>query len=113
MPQVSNDEGAAIAHDVIVIGAGFSGINAGIRLKQQGIEDFAILERADDVGGTWRDNTYPGCACDVPSHLYSYSFEQNPDWSTTYSGSAEIHAYIQRCADKYDLHAHLHFGVGI
>ncbi|MES1938720.1 FAD dependent oxidoreductase [Salinisphaera sp. T5B8] len=113
MPQVEKHARPAIHHDVIVIGAGFSGINAGIRLKQQGITDFAILERADDVGGTWRDNTYPGCACDVPSHLYSYSFEQNPDWSTTYSGSAEIQAYIQRCAEKYGLHDHLQFGVGI
>ena len=103
----------ALHRDVIVIGAGFSGINAGIRLKAEGITDFIILERADDVGGTWRDNTYPGCACDVPSHLYSYSFEQNPDWSTTYSGSAEIQAYIQHCAEKYGLHEHLHFGVGI
>ena len=117
MPQqsahTSKAKHEAVDHDVIVIGAGFSGINAGIRLREQEITDFIILERADDVGGTWRDNTYPGCACDVPSHLYSYSFEQNPDWSTTYSGSAEIQAYIQRCAEKYGLHEHLRFGVGI
>lgn len=113
MPQNGTHDAMNVDHDVIVIGAGFSGINAGIRLKREGIENFIILERADDVGGTWRDNTYPGCACDVPSHLYSYSFEQNPDWSTTYSGSAEIQAYIQRCARKYGLYEHLRFGVGI
>ncbi|GAB3671690.1 flavin-containing monooxygenase [Salinisphaera aquimarina] len=113
MPQTAANAIDLPTRDVIVIGAGFSGINAGIRLRAEGIEDFLILERADDVGGTWRDNTYPGCACDVPSHLYSYSFEQNPDWSTTYSGSAEIQRYIQRCAMKYDLHDHLRFGVGI
>ncbi|MGM0564931.1 MAG: NAD(P)-binding domain-containing protein [Pseudomonadota bacterium] len=99
--------------DVLVIGAGFSGVNAGICLKQKGIENFAILERADDVGGTWRDNTYPGCACDVPSHLYSYSFEQNPNWSRSYSGYAEIHQYIRGTAQKYGLNKHLRYGVSI
>ena len=103
----------AVDHQVVVIGAGFSGINAGIELKRQGIDDFLIVERANDVGGTWRDNTYPGCACDVPSHLYSYSFEQNPDWSNSYSGSHEIYQYIRRCAAKYGLHPHLRFGTGI
>lgn len=104
---------STLDYDVIVIGAGFSGVNAAIELKARGMEDFVVLERADDVGGTWRDNTYPGCACDVPSYLYSYSFEQNPDWSTTYSGSAEIHGYIRHCADKYGLTEHLRFEVAI
>ncbi|EDY86257.1 monooxygenase [gamma proteobacterium HTCC5015] len=99
--------------DVLVVGAGFSGVNAGICLKQRGIENFAILERAGDVGGTWRDNTYPGCACDVPSHLYSYSFEQNPNWTRSYSGYAEIHQYIRDTAQKYGLRPHLRFGVSI
>lgn len=98
------------AYDVIVVGSGFSGINMGISLKRVGFENFLILERAEDVGGTWRDNTYPGCACDVPSHLYSYSFEPNPDWSSVFSGSAEIQAYIQHCARKYGLDPHLRFG---
>jgi cation diffusion facilitator CzcD-associated flavoprotein CzcO len=67
------------------VGAGFSGLALAMRLLEQGMDDFVVLERADDVGGTWRDNTDPGCACDVPSHLYSWSFELNPDWSRTYS----------------------------
>ncbi len=79
---------------VAIIGAGFAGIGAAIRLKDQGITDFVIYERDSRVGGTWRDNTYPGAACDIPSRLYSYSFAPNPDWSHTYSGSAEILQYI-------------------
>ena len=67
--------------DVAVIGAGFAGIGAGIKLKQEGIESFKIFERSNDIGGTWRDNNYPGCACDIPSNLYSYSFEPNPESS--------------------------------
>lgn len=114
---VVSDAAAAPAtaefHPVIIIGAGFSGINAAIRLKQAGHHDFIVLERADDVGGTWRDNIYPGCACDVPSVLYSYSFEQNPDWSSAYSGSDEIKNYISHCVDKYGIRSHLRFKVDI
>ena len=69
-----------------------------------------IFERAEDFGGTWRDNGYPGCACDVPSHLYSFSFEPNPAWSRTFSGQPEIHAYLRRCAEKHDLRARTRFG---
>ena len=76
--------------DIAIIGAGFSGLGTAIRLRQQGIEDFVVLERHDDVGGTWWANTYPGCACDVPSHLYSFSFAPNPDWSQTYSAWDQI-----------------------
>jgi len=90
-------------HRVVIIGAGFSGINMGIRLKQQGITDFVILERAGDIGGTWRDNIYPGCACDVPSIAYSYSFAQYAGWSRSFAGSAEIQDYIRRCVHRYDL----------
>ena len=79
-----------------IIGSGFSGLGMAIRLKQEGIEDFTVLERGDDVGGTWHYNTYPGCACDVPSHLYSFSFAPNPDWSQTYSPQPEIGAYLKR-----------------
>ena len=85
----------------IVVGAGFSGLCAGIELRRAGIEDFVILEKADRVGGTWRDNVYPGAACDIPSHLYSYSFEPNPRWSRTYSPQSEILDYLRHCADKY------------
>src|SRR5687767_13060022 len=94
----------------VIVGAGFSGIAAGVNLKRAGIEDFVILEKADGVGGTWRDNTYPGAACDIPSHLYSYSFEPNPRWSRAYGGQPEILAYLEHCADKYGLRAHLRFG---
>ena len=84
-----------------IIGSGFSGLGMAIRLKQEGIEDFTVLERGDDVGGTWKYNTYPGCACDVPSHLYSFSFAPNPKWSETYSRQPEIHDYLRRVADEY------------
>jgi cation diffusion facilitator CzcD-associated flavoprotein CzcO len=94
----------------VIVGAGFSGLAAGIQLKRAGIQDFVILEKADRVGGTWRENTYPGAACDVPSHLYSYSFEPNPNWSRAYGGQAEILAYLEHCADKYGLRPHLKFG---
>src|SRR5690606_12773241 len=79
----------------------------------QGIDDFVVLERADEVGGTWRDNTYPGAACDIPSLLYSYGFEQNPDWSRAYSGSAEILGYIKTMVDKYSLSRFIRFGVNV
>jgi cation diffusion facilitator CzcD-associated flavoprotein CzcO len=94
----------------VVVGAGFSGIAAGIALRRVGINDFVILEKADRVGGTWRENTYPGAACDIPSHLYSYSFEPNPRWSRAYGGQAEILAYLEHCATKYGLRPHLRFG---
>jgi cation diffusion facilitator CzcD-associated flavoprotein CzcO len=102
-----------VDYQVIVIGSGFSGINAGICLKRAGITDFVILERADDVGGTWRDNTYPGCACDVPSVVYSYSFEQHPDWSRSFAGNSEIQQYIRDCLEKFDLGPWLRFGADV
>ncbi|MCA9578487.1 MAG: NAD(P)/FAD-dependent oxidoreductase [Myxococcales bacterium] len=82
--------------ETLIIGAGFGGLGAAIRLQQAGLSDFVILERAAEVGGTWRDNQYPGAACDIPSNLYSFSFAPNPDWSRTYSGSAEILAYVKQ-----------------
>ncbi|HEY0487295.1 MAG TPA: NAD(P)/FAD-dependent oxidoreductase [Mycobacteriales bacterium] len=94
---------------VAVVGAGFSGLATAIRLRQTGATDFCVLERADDVGGTWRDNSYPGCACDVPSHLYSFSFAPNPDWSNSFSGQPEIQAYIQRTARETGVLPHVHF----
>ncbi|WP_027504906.1 MULTISPECIES: flavin-containing monooxygenase [unclassified Rhodococcus (in: high G+C Gram-positive bacteria)] len=93
-----------------VIGGGFAGIGAAIRLQQRGIRDIAILERGTRAGGTWRDNTYPGAACDIPSRLYSYSFAPNPDWSHTYSGSAEILGYIDSMVEKFELSRYLRFG---
>lgn len=96
--------------DIAVVGAGFGGLGAAIRLKQKGFHDFVVLEQADDVGGTWRDNTYPGCACDVPSHLYSFSFARNPDWSDTFSGWQEIWDYLRACVRRFRLEPHLRLG---
>jgi cation diffusion facilitator CzcD-associated flavoprotein CzcO len=98
---------------VAVIGTGFSGLGMAVRLKQEGIEDFVVFERADDVGGTWRDNTYPGAACDVPSHLYSFSFAPNPDWSRTFSHQPEILDYLRGCAVRYDVLPHIRFRHGV
>lgn len=86
---------------VLIVGSGFSGLGMAIRLAQQGVRDYLVLERGNDVGGTWRDNTYPGAACDVPSQLYSYSFALNPDWSRSFSKQPEIQRYIQGVADRY------------
>lgn len=95
---------------VAVIGAGASGIMSCIKLREAGIEDVTIFEKAEDLGGTWRDNRYPGLACDVPSHLYRYSFEANPEWSHTYSPGAEILAYFRGVAEKYGVTGFIRFG---
>ncbi len=98
----------AVSHQrVIVVGSGFSGIAMGARLAQQGIEDFLILEKASDVGGTWRDNRYPGCACDVPSRLYSLSFAPKTDWSRDYAPADEIWDYLRDCVERFGLRSHL------
>lgn len=96
-------------HRVIVVGTGFSGLCMGVKLREQGEEDFLLLERATDVGGTWRDNTYPGCGCDVPSHLYSFSFAPKPDWSRMFAPQAEIFAYLKGVAEQFDLMRHIRF----
>lgn len=88
---------------VLIIGTGFAGLGMAIQLQKAGIEDFLLLEKAADVGGTWRDNSYPGAACDVPSHLYSFSFELKTDWTRKFAPQAEIHAYMQHCMAKYHL----------
>ncbi|WP_329464748.1 flavin-containing monooxygenase [Streptomyces sp. NBC_01431] len=92
---------------VAVIGSGFGGLGAAVRLRREGITDFVVLERAGSVGGTWRDNSYPGCACDVPSHLYSFSFAPNPDWPRTFSGQRHIRAYLDHVADTFGLRPHI------
>lgn len=93
--------------DVAIIGAGFSGLGMAIKLKEAGCGNFRIFEKAGDLGGTWLANDYPGCACDVPSHLYSYSFEQNPEWTRMYSPQPEIWDYLKRVATKHGLRAHI------
>ena len=80
--------------DVAIIGGGFGGLGLAVKIKESGNNNFVVFERADKVGGTWRDNIYPGCGCDIPSHLYSFSFEMNPNWSREYSLQPEILEYI-------------------
>ena len=84
-----------------VIGAGMSGVMAAIKLLQRGDSDFAVFEKGAELGGTWRDNRYPGLTCDTPSHAYSYSFALNPDWSAYYATGSEIHAYFKGVAERF------------
>src|SRR4051812_16432965 len=91
----------------VIVGSGFAGLGAAIQLKKAGRHDFVVLERGDDVGGTWRDNDYPGCRCDVPSHLYSFSFAPNPDWSSSFSPQPEIQAYLQKTARDFGVLPHV------
>ena len=103
-------ERTAVPHfRVAIVGSGFSGLGMAIRLRQAGILDFVVLERAGEVGGTWRDNTYPGCQCDIPSALYSYSFAPNPDWTRLYPLQEEIRSYLRRCADDFGVRPHIRF----
>ena len=98
---------------IAVIGAGLSGICVGARLRRAGIEDFVVLESAGDVGGTWRDNTYPGCACDIPSLLYSFSFAPNPDWSRYFAPQGQIQAYARAVAESEGVTPHVRFGAAV
>ncbi|NGN68784.1 NAD(P)/FAD-dependent oxidoreductase [Streptomyces sp. A7024] len=95
---------------VAVVGAGFGGLGAAVQLRREGITDFVVLEKAAAIGGTWRDNSYPGCACDVPSHLYSFSFALNPEWPRSFSGQRHIWDYLEGVADTFGLRPHLRFG---
>src|SRR5581483_4141674 len=95
---------------IIIVGTGFSGIGMGIALKKAGFDDFVILEKGSDLGGTWRDNQYPGCACDVPSPLYSYSYELNPSWTRLFAPQPEIREYLRGCVTKYGIGAHIRYG---
>jgi cation diffusion facilitator CzcD-associated flavoprotein CzcO len=98
---------------VLVVGAGFAGLGTAIKLDENGFSDFAVVDKGDTVGGTWRDNTYPGAACDVPSQLYSFSFAPNPDWSRSFSPQPEIHAYLERTAREAGVLDRFHFGVTV
>lgn len=98
------------AHAALIIGAGFTGLGAAIRLAEAGVDDIVILERSDRVGGTWRDTTYPGASCDVPSLLYSYSFVKNPTWSRTYSPAPEIYRHLEDMATRFDIRGRIKFG---
>jgi cation diffusion facilitator CzcD-associated flavoprotein CzcO len=98
---------------VVIIGAGFGGLATAVALRRKGIDDLTIIERADGVGGTWRQNVYPGAACDIQSHLYSFSFSSNRAWSRTYAYQPEILAYLEKVADDFDLRRHLKLGTSV
>ncbi|HUB05812.1 MAG TPA: NAD(P)/FAD-dependent oxidoreductase, partial [Myxococcales bacterium] len=99
--------------DVAIVGAGFAGLAMGIRLQQAGLDDFVLYERRQGLGGTWYDNHYPGAACDVQSHLYSFSFEPKPDWTRRFAPQQEILSYLEHCADKYGIRRHLRLGTTV
>ena len=96
--------------DILIVGAGFAGLGMAIHLRKAGAESFLVIEKGDDVGGTWRENRYPGCACDIPSHLYSFSFDRNPDWSRMYAPQPEIWDYLRGCAKRHGVLANILFG---
>jgi cation diffusion facilitator CzcD-associated flavoprotein CzcO len=100
-------DGGEVDHTVIIIGAGFGGIGVAISLKKAGIENFVVLDKDAGPGGTWRDNVYPGVACDVPAVLYEYPFEPNPDWSQMFAPGCDIQSYAERCIEKYEITPHL------
>ena len=102
-----------VDYDIAIIGAGFAGLGMAIRLKKAGYDSFVVFERGKQVGGTWRDNTYPGCGCDVASHLYSFSFEPNANWTRRFSKQPEILAYLQDCVSKNKLEPHLQLNTEI
>jgi cation diffusion facilitator CzcD-associated flavoprotein CzcO len=104
MPESGNHQDYRdISVDVLIVGAGFSGLCMGIKLLEAGEKNFLIIEKSEDIGGTWWDNRYPGCACDVPSHLYSFSFERNPGWTRMFASQPEIYQYLKSCVDRYGL----------
>jgi len=108
IPEESFSDETHLPHvRIAILGTGFSGLGMAIRLKQRGHDDFVVLEKAADIGGTWRDNTYPGCACDIPSHLYSFSFALNPHWSRSYSPQSEIWHYLRHCARRFGIIPHI------
>jgi cation diffusion facilitator CzcD-associated flavoprotein CzcO len=96
-----------VSIDVLIVGAGFSGLGMGIQLRKAGMLSFLIIEKSSEIGGTWWENRYPGCACDIPSHLYSFSFEPSSDWSRMYPGQQEIHQYLKRCVARHELSPHI------
>ncbi len=97
----------------LIIGSGFSGLGTAIKLNELGMDNYVIIERHGHIGGTWYANKYPGCACDIPSNLYSFSFEPNPKWSHFYSRQPEIGQYLEHCTNKYDIHRHIRFNTTV
>src|SRR5215212_5084950 len=110
---MGRSNGARRGLSVGVVGAGFGGVGIGIKLREAGHEDFTIFERGETVGGVWRANTYPGAACDVPSHLYSFSFAPGHHWSSRYAPQPEILRYLEDCMRDYALEPHMRFGTEV
>jgi cation diffusion facilitator CzcD-associated flavoprotein CzcO len=108
-PSGNHHNSADISVDVLIVGAGFSGICMGIKLLEAGMKNFLLIEKSEDVGGTWYENRYPGCACDVPAHLYSFSFERNPGWTRMFAGQQEIWQYLRSCVQRYGLTPYIRF----
>jgi cation diffusion facilitator CzcD-associated flavoprotein CzcO len=106
-PAVNSANSAVTNVDVLIVGGGFSGLCMGIKLLEAGMNSFLIIEKSADIGGTWWDNRYPGCACDIPSHLYSFSFAPSTEWTRMYPGQQEIHEYLKRCTEDYGLAPYL------
>ncbi|WP_027800027.1 flavin-containing monooxygenase [Paraburkholderia dilworthii] len=106
----AHDASTPVETDIAIIGTGFAGLGMAIRLRQAGFTDFIVAEKADSVGGTWRDNHYPGCACDVQSHVYSFSFAPNPRWTRMFARQPEIRAYLEECTRRFGVERHLRFG---
>src|SRR5437667_9207917 len=104
---------SAAAPTVAIIGSGLAGLATAMQLQKAGMHSFTIFEKSDRVGGTWRDNSYPGAACDVPSHLYSLSFEPKTDWSRVFPPQSEILSYIEQCVHDHDLRSHIRFNAEI
>ena len=113
MNEATQQQDQAGVLDVAILGAGFGGIGAAIKLRERGIDNICVFEKAGGIGGTWWHNTYPGAACDIPSHLYCYSFEPNPNWSRKYSPQPEIQAYIEHCAEKYGIERHIRLNTAV
>jgi cation diffusion facilitator CzcD-associated flavoprotein CzcO len=109
----TNHNSSDVSVDVLIVGAGFSGLCMAIKLRQAQRESFLLIEKSDDIGGTWNENRYPGCACDIPSHLYSFSFDLNPDWNRMYAGQPEIWEYLRSCAKRYGILPHIRLNTAL
>src|SRR3954465_9888005 len=113
LPPAASGSPESADFPIAILGTGFAALGLAIRLKQAGMHDFVVLERASEVGGTWRDNTYPGCQCDIPSALYSYSFAPNPNWSRFYPLQSEIRDYLRRCAEDFGVMPYIRFDTDV
>ncbi|WP_249011223.1 NAD(P)/FAD-dependent oxidoreductase [Conexibacter sp. DBS9H8] len=112
-PREPDDAAEVREVEAVILGGGICGVGAAVALKREGVDDFLVLERAEHLGGCWHHNTYPGCAVDIPSHLYSFSFALNPDWSRIFAEQPELERYVNRIADDFDIRSHVRFGTEV